>query len=552
MTSEERRQAEAGDELRERFLAQLDSLNLSPEDLAKMPPDEKALVEEIIAEQQKLVTLYQSKGSDTYEPQAHQLPFHASAATNRWFIGGNKMGKTRALNQEIKWYALDCHPYRNIGRRGPIWVCCPSDEKSESYQQPQLERVIGPEHIARKFKSPRPKWLLTNGQWIYFKNYSQDVATFSSDEIRLIAFDEEPPYDIWEEAWMRRSADFDLDLIGTCTPTNGLTWIHSRIVDPQSDELLPDTEWFGGSMFDNQYISEEIKKRTAAGLSGVMYRIRVLGDILPIGGSMVFDPDVLLKWRRAARPPVLRMNLKKSGRWVQEPDGLLWLWRLPERDHEYILGDDPAEGLNTSASDAEPDHDQTAISIYDRHRRQYVGEYVSGSIRPDENGEWLLPALSTWYNRARVIVERNNHGHTVIALARKKIPDRLYRPPSDRTDAKRHPDEGYGHLTTKPSRSFMIDLLKQAIASESVTDYSAPGIRQLTSFVLKSNGRMEHQDGSKDDRVFARALCLVQDHDLRQPIKIPDRSEKAFLHRLAVHSQDRTGTGWYHRIAGRR
>lgn len=529
-----------------------------------MAPEERALVEEIIEEQGKLLAAYHRQGADEYEPQDYQLPFHQSQASNRWFIGGNKSGKSRSLHQECKWFGLDCHPYRDIGARGPIWMCSQSDEKSFGYQQPELEKIIGSEHIVKKYRHPRPMWKLVNDQWIHFKNYSQDVATFESDEIRFIGFDEPPPYDIFEAGWMRRSAHFNLDIAGACTMTQGLGWLWPKVIDPASDELLPDTEWFRGSMLENKYLSPTQKQIAAAGLHGVMYKIRVLGEVLPIDGAAVFDPDVLEEWRHAApKGPLFRLNYMFGGRWVEEPSGTLWLWQMPKRDHSYIIGCDPAEGLNTSVSDAEPDHDQTSISIFDRHTREFVGEYVDGQIRPDETGERILPALSTWFNGAKIIVERNNHGHTVIAFVRKKCPGRLYRPPEDRTDVKRHFDEGYGHLTTKPSRGFMIDLLKKAIASRSVREYSAPGIRQLSAFVLKSNGRMEHMDGMKDDRVFSRGLCLIADHD-NTVRALPDRTDKAGLRHEAAFGPDpmqnakirdlrrrSSGTSWYLRISGR-
>src|SRR5258706_6086118 len=253
------------DELQRQFLEQIRALDLSAEEFSLLPPEQQAIVREIVGLQEKLVTTYKQQGYSSYVPQHHQEPFHSSQVSTRAFIGANKMGKTIAINNEIKWFAFGTHPYRDVGRIGPIWVCCPSDEKSESYQQPQLEKIIGPENIRRKYRSPRPKWQLTNGNWIYFKNYSQDVATFASDEIRLIAYDEEPPQDIWDEGWLRRSADFDLDIVMTCTPTKGLTWIWPRIIDnsPGNDQLLPDMEWFGGSDHHDDHHELETEEKDA-------------------------------------------------------------------------------------------------------------------------------------------------------------------------------------------------------------------------------------------------------------------------------------------------
>jgi hypothetical protein len=90
-------------------------------------------------------------------------------------------------------------------------------------------------------------------------------------------------------------------------------------------------------------------------------------------------------------------------------------------------------------------------------------------------------------------------------------------------------------------------MMLKAVAQRSVTVMSQPAIRQFMSFVLKSNGKREHQDGSKDDRVISHALCQVFDLDLPRVIRIVDTSEKAGMRAFAMREKPKARSSWYRR-----
>jgi phage terminase large subunit-like protein len=500
-----------------------------------LPPEEKALLEELVAIEGQLLDVLDYAGIDTYIPLDHQRRFHELNSSNRWMIGANRMGKSVSIEHEIDWFAKGTHPHRAIPPAGQIWACCASNEVSLNHQMPRVQKIIGDSNIKRIVYKPIPMMTLNNGKTIVFKNYEQTPLKYAGQDPILIAFDEEPPWDIMEECYSRRSSKHELNIVGAVTPVKGLTWLFEKVVENGWPEAL----FVGGRAQDNVHLSKDELSKMDRGLTGVMRRIRFLGEILPIGGTMIFDPERLSRMLRAVREPIASFD-RENGRWVQVDEGPLriwghegrfpWQWAKDGVRFEYVIGCDPAEGLNTSHSDAEPEHDETSIHVKNRHTQEIEAEFTSGIAEPDLIGEQVLPSLSDMFNQAKVNVERNNHGHTVIAFFKRKYPGRLYIPPEDRTDRRFRLNEQYGHLETKQSRAYLIDLLRKAVrANKDFRIPSPKALRQMLTFVRKSNGRMEHQEGAKDDCVFSLGLCEVLDYESRpvQPLKIITPEKRA-------------------------
>lgn len=520
----------------------------SPEALLyeSLPPEDKALLEELVALEGQLLDVLDTAGIDTYVPLDHQRRFHELPSSNRWLIGANRMGKSVSIEHEVDWFAKGTHPYKTVPPAGQIWACCASNEVSLNHQMPRLRKIIGDSNIRRIVYKPIPMFELSNGKSIVFKNYEQTPLKYAGQDPILIAFDEEPPWDIMEECYSRRSSRHELNIVGAVTPVKGLTWLFDKVVE----NGWPEAMFIGGRATDNIHLAKDELERMNRGLTGVMRRIRYLGEILPIGGTMIFDPERLSRWLRKGREPIATFD-RENGKWVQVEDGPLkiwghegrfpWQWLQDGVKFEYCMGCDPAEGLNTSHSDAEPDHDETSIHVKNRHTQEIEAEYTSGIAEPDMVGEQILPSLSDMFNQARVNVERNNHGHTVIAFFKRKYPGRLYVPPEDRTDRKFKLNEQYGHLTTESSRRYMIDLLRRCVrANPNYLIHSPKAIRQMLTFVRKANGRMEHQEGAKDDCVFSLGLAEVIDQESRpvQPLKIITR-EKLSLRNAPEFARER-------------
>lgn len=82
----------------------------------------------------------------------------------------------------------------------------------------------------------------------------------------------------------------------------------------------------------------------------------------------------------------------------------LTVYRGPEQGREFVLGLDPAEGNPTS--------DDSALIVIDLWSGEECA-ILAGKYQPSTFAAHA-DAIATWYNRAALMVERNNHGHAVL------------------------------------------------------------------------------------------------------------------------------------------
>src|SRR5262249_30152870 len=82
----------------------------------------------------------------------------------------------------------------------------------------------------------------------------------------------------------------------------------------------------------------------------------------------------------------------------------LEVYALPQPGQSYVIGADPAEGHPTS--------DDSALTVLHKGTGEEVAA-LAGKFQPAVLGAHAN-ALGLWYNRAAVLVERNNHGHAVL------------------------------------------------------------------------------------------------------------------------------------------
>jgi len=199
----------------------------------------------------------------------------------------------------------------------------------------------------------------------------------------------------------------------------------------------------------------------------------------------VFDADALKA-----------LLTKASGVEAIEVRGGLTIWRRPEPGREYVIGADVAEGL--------PDGDASCAVVVDRE---------SGEQAAELHGRWpvhvfaqKLDELGRLYNGALVGVERNNHGHTVLALlsAQHAYPT-LY---AHRDYDARGTTRGrLGWETNAKTKPLMIDGLAEALAEGFLGVNSAELVKECLTYVYDERGGTGAQAGCRDDRVIAAAIA---------------------------------------------
>jgi hypothetical protein len=198
-------------------------------------------------------------------------------------------------------------------------------------------------------------------------------------------------------------------------------------------------------------------------------------------GESVFEIDALDERLKSVSEPVAtRFN------------GDLAIWLPAITGKRYLLAIDPAGG--GTEGDLE-----TGLQC-----AEYAGH--SGGLELAR----MVTDLAREYNRAWVVVERNNHGSGVLAYLESPCGcGRIYKQSGQP-----------GWLTTSLSRPAALGRLGAALVDEPRQFQSRRLLAECRSFVRLPNGNCGARAGTHDDRVMAMAIGLAAREEMvgRQPV----------------------------------
>jgi hypothetical protein len=162
------------------------------------------------------------------------------------------------------------------------------------------------------------------------------------------------------------------------------------------------------------------------------------------------------------------------------------IWFPPQNGKQYLVGVDPAGGGVSG--------DYSCAQVIDRVTGIQCAE-LRGHFALRELAAKLI-TLASSYNRALLVVERNNHGHGVLAHLQSLGYANLYR------------DQGqYGWLTSSVTRPAMIENLAAALVTEPALFKSEQLLNEFRTFVRHADGSSAAADGCHDDCVMAMAIA---------------------------------------------
>ncbi len=169
-------------------------------------------------------------------------------------------------------------------------------------------------------------------------------------------------------------------------------------------------------------------------------------------------------------------------------NGELEIWLPPLPGKSYLVAVDPAGGGS--------DGDYSAVEVLELETGLQCAEFA-GHVGGLELAQ-LITKLATEYNGAWLVVERNNHGAGVLALAETVCGySRIYR----------HKGEA-GWLTTMTSRPAVLGRLDATLVDQAETFKSGKLLGECRGFVRLPDGRTGARPGMHDDRVMAMAIGL--------------------------------------------
>lgn len=224
-------------------------------------------------------------------------------------------------------------------------------------------------------------------------------------------------------------------------------------------------------------------------------------------GNPVFDVDDLAK--RVPAVPLAQGRLA-HGEMQNEGRGPLEVWEVPDTRHRYVIGGDVAEGL---------EHGDFSSAHVLNVETGTVAAHWHGHVDPDTFGD-VLVAIGTWYYKALLGVENNNHGLTTLQRVKAlRYPRMYYSKIFDQR--KQTSTEKMGWSTTTKTKPLMIDGLNTALRDNTLEHLnSAETIAELKTYIKDDKGRTNGQP--YDDRVISLAIAV----QMLQFSKSPEKSEK--------------------------
>ena len=197
-----------------------------------------------------------------------------------------------------------------------------------------------------------------------------------------------------------------------------------------------------------------------------------------VSGDSVFELSAIEdRLADAPKPPEQRRN------------GELQIWLPPIKGKAYLVAVDPAGGGS--------DGDYSAAEVLDMESGMQCAEFA-GHLGGLELAR-MITALAEEYNNAWLVVERNNHGSGILALAEAVCQyPHIY-------------EQGgqMGWLTTSVTRPAMVGRLDAALVEQPERFMSRRLLSECRSFVRHPNGNTGARAGTHDDCVMTMAIGLA-------------------------------------------
>ncbi len=170
-------------------------------------------------------------------------------------------------------------------------------------------------------------------------------------------------------------------------------------------------------------------------------------------------------------------------------NGRIQVWLPAARGRQYILGVDSAGGGSGG--------DYACVEVIDRASGLQCAE-LYGHYTPEELAAQAA-RLGREYNDALLVVERNNHGHAVLAmLERVEQYEPLFR---------NHRYAGW--VTTVLTRPTMLERFGAILVANPELFHSRRLLEECRTFVRHADGRIAACEGSHDDAIMATAMALA-------------------------------------------
>lgn len=208
-----------------------------------------------------------------------------------------------------------------------------------------------------------------------------------------------------------------------------------------------------------------------------------------LSGQAVFDQMYL---ERLSREAMQRLPTLESSS--------LRVWRGPEPGERYIIGADPAMGL---------EHGDRSAAIVRNVRSWQHCATIAGHLHP-QDFSGLLEEVARRYNMAFIVPERNQDFGVITRITEHYRYPNVY---MHQRDVQLNGDDHYGFPLTQPAKQVLVAELRQMVATREWASHDEELLRDMRSFE-EQDGKFSHSDLISADLMALagrqRALMLAK------------------------------------------
>jgi hypothetical protein len=202
----------------------------------------------------------------------------------------------------------------------------------------------------------------------------------------------------------------------------------------------------------------------------------------------------------------------------ENPSGALHVWRPPQTGRGYILGGDPAKGVDVNQGVGTPDPDYAVGQIFDATSFEQVA-MLRERLTPIAFARYIYD-LGQWYKPLYVVVEVETNGGngaaTLIELIGQGYPAQLIHRMTVMDHISQRQTDILGYQISSRTKPQLISNWERLLYERVLSLYCAITIGEHRTFVYNPDGSVGAQKGRHDDTVTG---CMMAGIGLAQAPK---------------------------------